>query len=214
MLVLALDCALSACSVALVQDDQCLDFDHRPMDRGQAEHLVPMIEGLFTRSGLAPNELGLIVATVGPGTFTGIRIGLSTARGLALALGCPVAGISTMQALAAGLAEESPHALDPLLVVLDSRRDELWMQMFDPQGRPMDEVTALPPHEVGRLVTGPVRLAGDGVELVAPFLPQARLTASQTPDARPLARFGLTCWRQGLALAAQPLYLRDADVTQ
>ena len=102
MRLLALDTATSACSAALWQDGTVLARHLQPMARGQSEALLPMVAAVMAEAGLAFADLDLLAVTVGPGTFTGIRIGLAAARGLALATGLPLAGIATTEAVAGG----------------------------------------------------------------------------------------------------------------
>ncbi|HRP09936.1 MAG TPA: tRNA (adenosine(37)-N6)-threonylcarbamoyltransferase complex dimerization subunit type 1 TsaB [Terricaulis sp.] len=100
MLVLAIDTSLDACSVALVRGDAVLAELSEPMQRGQAERLAPMAQEVIAAAGVSFAQLDRIAVTTGPGSFTGVRVGLSFARALALALGKPCVGVSTLEALA------------------------------------------------------------------------------------------------------------------
>ncbi|MBF0307713.1 MAG: tRNA (adenosine(37)-N6)-threonylcarbamoyltransferase complex dimerization subunit type 1 TsaB, partial [Alphaproteobacteria bacterium] len=99
MLALGFDTSLQACSVALWRDGAVLARRSECMARGHAEALLPMIVAVMADGGAAWRDLTLIGVTVGPGTFTGIRIGLAAARGLGLAAGLPVAGVGTADAV-------------------------------------------------------------------------------------------------------------------
>jgi tRNA threonylcarbamoyladenosine biosynthesis protein TsaB len=106
MIVLALDTALDACSLAIARDEDVLAMRCEPMQRGQAERIAPMAREVAAEAGLALAALDRIAVTTGPGSFTGVRVGVSFARALALALDRPCVGVSTLEALALAEAEE------------------------------------------------------------------------------------------------------------
>jgi tRNA threonylcarbamoyladenosine biosynthesis protein TsaB len=103
MLILAIDTALNACSVALMADGATRISMVEPMAKGQAERLACMVDEAMTQSGYGMADLDRIAVTRGPGTFTGVRIGLAFGRGLAIALGRPCVGLSTLEVLAKGV---------------------------------------------------------------------------------------------------------------
>jgi tRNA threonylcarbamoyladenosine biosynthesis protein TsaB len=211
MKVLALDSATGACSVAVTRRDAVLARRDAVQDRGQAEILVPMVEAALSEAGLGYADLDRLAVTVGPGTFTGIRIALATARGLALATGRPLLGVTTFEALA--------HAVAPgllagrtLVVAIDSRRAELYVQAFGPDlvplGAPvMDLPGAIP------LPPGPLLLVGDAAAALASAAgPRAEVAGQvRNPDAAVVAR--LAARRPLPDAAPSPLYLRAPDVT-
>lgn len=213
MIILALDSATSACSAALWRDGAVLARRFAQMERGQSEVLVPMVAEVMAEAGLAFGDLDLLAVTVGPGAFTGIRIGLSTARALALAAGKKLAGIATPEAVAAAVPEAERQGR-AVVVVLDSRREELWVQVFSSALETQGPVRALTPLEVAALDLGAVVLAGDACDLVAPLMKDAVLASSPgAPDAALVAALAARHWPAGTALPPEPLYLRDADVT-
>ena len=170
MKILALDSATSACSAAVWADGRVMARRHAEMARGQSEALVPMVAEVMAEVGLGFADLDLLAVTVGPGAFTGIRIGLAAARALALAAGLPLAGVSTLEAVAAA----APADGRPLLVVLDSKREEVWAQAFGPDRTPLTEPAALAPAEAAALAGPAWTVAGDAAALVLPLLPGDR----------------------------------------
>jgi tRNA threonylcarbamoyladenosine biosynthesis protein TsaB len=100
MCVLAIDTALNACSVVLIEGDRVLSALSEPMQRGHAERIAPMVQEVQALAGAAFSAIDRIVVTTGPGSFTGVRVGLAFARAMALALDVPCVGISTLEALA------------------------------------------------------------------------------------------------------------------
>lgn len=221
MLVLALDTAMSACSAALVENAgrpgaRALAARIVPMERGHAEALLPLIERIMAEGGRAYADLDLVAATVGPGAFTGIRVGLAAARGLALAADKPCAGVTTLEALAAAVEGA------PVLVAVESRRSDLFVQAFGANGLALSAPESLPPEGLGAfareagLAPGFV-LAGDGAARAGVALAAAgivaRVVESAAPD--PVLVAALAALRHGTerALAPRPLYLRPPDVT-
>ncbi|CAA7614057.1 conserved hypothetical protein [Candidatus Terasakiella magnetica] len=213
MIVLALDTSTSACSAALWAEGRVLAHALKVMARGQSEALIPMVAEIMAEAGLSFSDLGLLAVTVGPGAFTGLRIGLAAARGLSLASGLPLAGVSTPLAVAAAIPTEE-RAGRTLLAAIESRRDEAWVQMFDQDLAPLGAVTAVLPEQVAALTIGSLVVVGDASGRLMPFLPHAVLsTAPGWPDARRVAELAAAQWAAGTALPPEPLYLRPADVT-
>jgi tRNA threonylcarbamoyladenosine biosynthesis protein TsaB len=204
MIVLGLDTCLSACSVAVLDGERVLAARSEVMARGHQERLAPMAEAVMAEAGLPFSALQRIGVTVGPGSFTGLRVGVAFAKGLAAALGLPAAGVGTLEALAA-------QADGLVFAAIDARRDQLYLQAFE-DGRPLMAPDAL--HRdtaaarlaeigAGRALT----LIGSGAALLAPMVPAARIVAAEGADARDVARFAA---RRSPA-PLKPLYLRAPD---
>lgn len=206
MTVLAVDTCLAACSVAVIREGETLSWRSEPMTRGHQERLASMTREAMKEAGLAFADLGRIGVTVGPGSFTGLRVGVAFAKGLAIALGKPCVGVGTLEAIAASLG-----AAGPVAAAIDAGRGRVYLQLFAgaaPLASPdiLDIDVAL-----ARLIevfpSGEATLTGPGAALLAPALPDARLAESSSPDPRAVARLA--------ALApdapARPLYLRPPD---
>ncbi len=184
--LLAIDTAAPRLQLALLRADGQIDAVAEDMAQGQAERLFPALGELLARNAAAYADLGRIAVTTGPGSFTGLRIGLSAARGLGLALGVPVLGIPSLLALSLSAGP------GPLAVLLDARRDEAYVQVFSasavpasaPALRPMAEARASVPAGAA-LVTSPF------VDIAA----LARFAAGADPSRYP----------------PEAAYIRDAD---
>jgi tRNA threonylcarbamoyladenosine biosynthesis protein TsaB len=205
-----MDAAAAACSVALWRDGRVLAYRESPMARGHAEALMPLVLETMAASGLAFADLGKVAVGVGPGSFTGIRIALAAARGIGLALSLPVAGIDSFNAVAATISS-SAIGERSLLIVIDSKRRELFGQYFDSRRRPLGEPLVLDPATMlERRPAGQLFVAGDGADHLpaAPYM--ARAEGTGRPDARAIAQLAA---EGRVILAARPLYLRPPDVT-
>lgn len=166
MRILALDTALLACSAAFWVDGVVIAKRFAPMERGHAEQLLPMVETVRREAGQTYGDVDFLAVTVGPGTFTGVRIGLAAARGLALAAARPLVGVTTLAAVAEGARSEIRDA-EPILAVLDARRGEVYAQAFDSQGAPVTDPAAIATDEILSVVPGATGLAvGTGVPLI------------------------------------------------
>jgi tRNA threonylcarbamoyladenosine biosynthesis protein TsaB len=209
--LLALDAALAACSAALWRDGAVVARRLEQPGRGHAERLMLMVEEVMAEGGLAYGALDALAVTVGPGTFTGVRIGLATARGLALALGRPLAGVTTCEAIACAVEPGGPFA-----VVLGAGREHLYVQAFAADGLPAGEPALLARAEAEGALAPGLRLAGDAAEgLVAAHPARGwRAVPPALPDAARIA--GLVAGRRAAGMAwpegpPAPLYLRPPD---
>jgi tRNA threonylcarbamoyladenosine biosynthesis protein TsaB len=146
--ILALDAAGAACSAALWRDGRVVASRFEPMRRGHAERLVPMIDAVMADGAAAYAELDRLAVTLGPGGFTGVRIGLATARGLALATGRPLVGVSNFLVLAAAATAEVPPD-GSLVVAIDAKRRDFYLQVFAADLRPCAEPCAILPAAGG-----------------------------------------------------------------
>ncbi|MEE8499924.1 MAG: tRNA (adenosine(37)-N6)-threonylcarbamoyltransferase complex dimerization subunit type 1 TsaB, partial [Kiloniellales bacterium] len=170
--LLAFDTAGTACSAAIWRDGAVRARRFEAMSRGQSERLVPMIQVVMAAAGVAYPALDAIAVTRGPGGFTGVRIGLATARALALACDRPVIGISNFEAVAAAVPADA-RAGRSLAVVIDAKRSDLYVQAFGAapgaapgtDSAPLTPARAIAPADLSAfLPPGPLLLAGDAVE--------------------------------------------------
>ncbi len=155
MIALAFDTATSATAVALRRRDgrieEARDDPRAGAHPGHATRLLPMADQLLREARLAWEQLELLAVGSGPGTFTGLRVGIATARGLAQSLGLPLAAISSPRALAAEAAGELAGG-GVVLSALDARRGELFVALYDGHGEELAAPRPLPPDEVGGLL--------------------------------------------------------------
>jgi tRNA threonylcarbamoyladenosine biosynthesis protein TsaB len=216
--LLALDTAAGGCSTAVWIGDGAAAWRATAMHRGHVEALIPMVDAVMDETALAFGDLDGIAVTVGPGAFTGLRVGLSAARAIALAARLPCFGVTTLEAVAAAAAAKG-DATAPILVALDSRRTEVYAQMFDSTGRALGAMAAeTPGNLVRRLTVAAVTLAGDAVDVLVPALSAAGVAVTVAagpghPDARMVAGLAAGRWRRGerSGWRPAPLYLRPPD---
>ncbi len=215
--VLGFDCAGRGCSAAILIGDRVVAERALPMERGQAAALLPMIEAVLTDAGLRIAALDLLAVTIGPGGFTGLRIGLAAARGLSLAAARPLAGVTSFAAVAAAVPEQL-RAGRRLVVALDSKRNEIFLQCFADDGSAAGAAALVGPDELASwLSPGPLILAGDAALRLADGLRGRDVVLAPgdgLPRAGDVARLGAAAWRSGAPLPrAEPLYLRAPDTS-
>lgn len=204
-MILALDTCLGASSVAILDGETVRAARSEPMTRGHQERIAVLAREVAAEAGVKFADLTRIAVTVGPGSFTGLRVGLSFAKGLATALSIPCVGVNTLEALAA-----SADAAGLVAGVLDAKMGQVYLQVFD-GGKALMAPDAL---EVGvaaaRLVElwsgGPVTLVGSGAPLVAGVLPDATVLTPAYADPVAIAR--LAAARPAPSHSPRPLYLR------
>ena len=220
--LLAIETAGSRCSAAVARGDLVLAAESLALRHGHAEALLPMIDRVMAAAGLCSAQLDVVAAATGPGGFTGIRVGLAAAHGIALGTGARLIGVTSFAAVAAGVASAEGGRDAVLLVALDSRREDLYVQLFAADWMtPLAAPAALLPAEladhVGRLAGGAALLvAGDAAEAAAAALPgHADITIAHgsAPDAPGVIAAARRQLSGGAAGPVRPLYLRPPDVT-
>lgn len=176
------------------------------MERGHQERLAPMAAEVMARAGQVFGALDRVAVTIGPGSFTGLRVGLAFAKGLGVATGAPLIGIGTLAALA-----ETAVGDGPVAALIDARRGHVYVQAFD-RGRATTEPKILPLDEavatLSRLPRWPFPVVGPGAALMGPAAGAARVAEFAAPTLEALARLAR---RGGPTSDTRPLYLRAPD---
>ncbi len=211
MKLLAIDTAFEACSVAVAADDAAAVIRSEVVDRAHAERLMPMIREAMDAAGLAFADLDRIAVTVGPGSFTGLRIGIAAARGLALVTGAEAVGIGTL----AVHAEQARAELGacPILAVLVAGRGDVYGQNFAADGREEGPAEAGSPAAFARRLGANTLIAGSGADALASVLgkeAEARTVHRRSvPDPAALVRLARAA--PPPMVPPRPLYLRPPD---
>jgi tRNA threonylcarbamoyl adenosine modification protein YeaZ len=215
MRVLAIDTALEACSAAVFDTEQgaVIASATLAMARGHAEAVMPLIARVMDKAGIEFAQLDRIAVTTGPGSFTGLRVGISAARGIALAAGKPAIGLTTLAGFAAP--HIAAHDASPVVAVIDARHDHVYMQIFGSGGRTVVPARIAPMREAVRAaVAVPPRIVGSAAELLAAAWsksepPPVLVEQRAAPDIDWIARLGAAAAdAQG---PPKPLYLRAPD---
>jgi tRNA threonylcarbamoyladenosine biosynthesis protein TsaB len=215
--ILAIDTALGACSVCVVEAGRVLPvaMDSEDMATGHAEALMPMIKRVMDQVDGGFASLERVAVSVGPGSFTGLRIGIAAARAIGLAAGVPVVGVSTLSAYAAPLI--NPQESGVIAIGIDARHGALFFQAFTAAGRTIVLPRVLGVKEAARAIgSGPVKLAGSGAAMLAAEAMALGLKASiadlrPAPDVIWVARLGLAA--DPATATPKPLYLRPPTAT-
>jgi tRNA threonylcarbamoyladenosine biosynthesis protein TsaB len=219
MNILAFDTSLGACSVAVVTGkagSPQIFGAYELREREHAEAILPMILGVMAEAGIAWRSIDSLAVTTGPGSFTGVRVGVSLARGLALALEKPVIVATSLELLAAQALEQLEHVPSGFAVAVDARRGEVYLGLFDADGKSDIQPQAVSPERAAEMAheAGAILIAGGGAPHVCEAAArlglemEGRLIDMQ-PDARVLARLALT--RDPCRGPVLPLYLRPPD---
>ena len=215
MLILAIDTALDNCAAAVLdtQAKSVLAQESLPMKRGHAEALMPLIARVVTKSSIAYLDLDRIAVTTGPGSFTGLRVGISAARGIALAANKEIVGLTTLSAYVAPLVAQK--SLLPIVVAIDARHDHVYFQAVAGNGATLIRPGVVPIEETFRAARfGAVRIVGNAAKMLADRWPPQMPTPSLV-DPQPGPDIAWVAW-VGAATdpaksPAKPFYLRAPD---
>lgn len=225
MNILALDTCFGACSVAAGCLDSAvglpLGHEFELRQTGHAEALMPMVERVMVRSGFSFVDIDRIAVTTGPGSFTGMRIGIAAARALSLATGAPVIGLPTLKVMAEtarrlqALSEPDLPLPPVLMIAVDARKEQVYAQMFGAGFDTHAAAAVLSPADAASLVpAGAVAVAGSGATLLAQHIDRSRTDAIFLfPELQPNAACLLSLAYDAPANESpvRPLYLRPPD---
>jgi tRNA threonylcarbamoyladenosine biosynthesis protein TsaB len=215
MLILAIDTALDACAAGILDTNaaELIAQESQAMKRGHAEALMPLIGRVMKASGIGFAALDRIAVTTGPGSFTGLRVGLSAARGIALASGKPVVGLTTLAAYAAPIV--SQNAGRPVMSAIDARHDHVYFQVVSgdggalvlPRVDPIEEALEAARFGAPHLVGNAAKILADRWPAEAP--PPFEVDDQPAPDIAWLAWLGAAVTPD--IAPARPYYLRAPD---
>jgi tRNA threonylcarbamoyladenosine biosynthesis protein TsaB len=214
MLILAIDTALDACAAAVLDTGagKLIAQESQPMKRGHAEALMPLIARVMKQSALPFAALDRIAVTTGPGSFTGLRVGLSAARGIGLAASKPVVGLTTLSAYAAPVVSEAGE--QPVISAIDARHDQVYFQVVSGNGSSLVRAKVAPIAEALEASRfGAPHLVGNAARILADRWPSdappIKVEAMPAPDISWVAWLGAAV-TPGTA-PAKPYYLRAPD---
>ena len=213
MRVLAIDTALEACSAAVLDTDGKTVNESLPMIRGHAEALMPLIERVMRKAATTFAALDRIAVTTGPGSFTGLRVGISAARGIALASGKPAYGLTTLAAYAAPHVAEDDRST--IVVAIDARHQNVYLQVFGPGARTLVAPRIASIADAVHAASGErVRIIGTGADMLMAAWPADRPAPTKVENRRAPD----VVWVGRMAMAVdeppgppKPLYLRAPD---
>jgi tRNA threonylcarbamoyl adenosine modification protein YeaZ len=215
MNILAFDTTHGYCSVAIATDHKPILSTRIEETSRQAELLIPTIESLLTTSGLHYSDLDVLAVTTGPGSFTGVRIGLAAAQGLILSTSMRFFGVSGLQAVAWHAKKSEVILQSDIYVILDARRDEVFVQGFHSNDlSPITSLQLCNIKELASIVPEDAYITGNKATLLNQSVSAKLLNdpLMLLPDATSVAGFCLQCLDEGkTGLALEPVYIRKPD---
>jgi len=203
-----IDTSVKGCNIALFDDQSVLAMAQEPIERGHAETLLPLFENLAQSIGKTPNDIENIYTTIGPGSFTGLRVGLTTAQFMGFSLQKPVHGITTFQAFSAGCDGDQKRA-----VLIETKRSDYYVQIMDSNHNPVGEAQSVDAAEIENIIDGDMIVTGDAIErLVSEINIKNKIVHQSMINIEKMVaaiNSGCVDYR-----APEPLYVRDVDVSQ
>jgi len=213
MPVLALDTCTERCSLAIVSEGRILAELSIRVQSGHAGTLLKLVDSLLNMAGCPPANIECIAVGRGPGSFTGIRIGIATAKGLSTALACPLKGVCSLDAMA----RAALPAGMPIMPVMDARKGEVFCALYSAEGVRLSAYLNIPPEDIREHISGPTLFLGNGLEpysdLLASTLGPRFLPAPEAlwyPRAAVVGFMASECTDQA-DVDVTPLYIRASD---
>ena len=214
--VLALDTSTSCLSVALMRDKATVTEINLAVKVGHAGMILPVIDEVLSKSSMNKDDITLIATGTGPGSFTGLRIGIATAKGLAKAIGCPLAGIPTLDIIARGALPSSMQ----IMPIIDAKKGEVFCALYNKDGSRLTDFMNLRPEGIAALVREDTLFVGNGCDIYRDILIKDLGPLYHEgpallwyPRASVLAGIALSIPIENLSQDVQPLYIRASDAT-
>jgi tRNA threonylcarbamoyladenosine biosynthesis protein TsaB len=214
--VLALDTSTSCLSVALMRDKAIISEINLAVKVGHAGMILPVIDEVLSNSSTNKDDITLIATGIGPGSFTGLRIGIATAKGLAKAIRCPLAGIPTLDIIARGALPSSMH----IMPIVDAKKGEVFCALYNKDGSRLTDIMNLRPGGIAALVREDTLFVGNGCDIYRDILIKDLGPLYHEgpallwyPRASVLAGIAQSLPTEDLSQDVQPLYIRASDAT-
>ncbi|MDD9328960.1 MAG: tRNA (adenosine(37)-N6)-threonylcarbamoyltransferase complex dimerization subunit type 1 TsaB [Bartonella sp.] len=217
MLILAIDTASIYCAVALVQHKSVIARISQCIGKGHAEKLIGQIEQLTHQANIKLDQIKRIAVNIGPGSFTGIRVGIATAKALALALEIPAIGVSSLEALAAQVANKNITSI--ITVVIEAGRGMFYHQNFNKNLIALSMPSLNTPENIVVDLSEHTMLTGPAAEIITLYIKNNTMSKRIIPDSIPcdaadVLTYAYLAANKQPQIPPRPLYLRDADAKQ
>ncbi|MAI06175.1 MAG: tRNA (adenosine(37)-N6)-threonylcarbamoyltransferase complex dimerization subunit type 1 TsaB [Alphaproteobacteria bacterium TMED87] len=212
MITLSFDTSMSACSVAIHSDSKRISNFYKEIKHGQSELIIPAIQEMLNTSNICYSDIDKLGVTVGPGSFTGIRVAVATARAIKLATNIECIAFTTTSVIAREALLENNKSPKPIAVVVDARREEIFFQRFDKLGMPIEKPSCILPKDACKKIKNVEHfLIGDRIETLIPYLkytPEYKKIISPSMDVlnSMIVKYKL------LGVDLKPTYIRAPDV--
>ncbi|MBB5073390.1 tRNA threonylcarbamoyl adenosine modification protein YeaZ [Bartonella callosciuri] len=218
MLILAIDTASIHCAVALIRHKSVVARISEPMHKGHAEKLIGYIAQITSQANITLDQVDRIAVNIGPGSFTGVRVGVSTARALALALEIPAVGVSTLEALAAQTTTNK-NAVSTIAVVIEAGRDMFYHQNFKEDLTPLGVPGLKKIENIIEDLPQQTRLTGPAADIIALHIKNNKINKKIIRNqilckAADIVSYAHLAANKKTQDSPRPLYLRNADAKQ